>query len=69
MMFFPNPTGRSTVYFRDDRLNTAPGRTVIDKQTGQEISLRRKHSLFFVPMEYWGPIVAVGGLLLAFSAK
>ncbi len=27
MMFFPNPTGRSTVYFRDDRLNTAPGRT------------------------------------------
>lgn len=26
MMFFPNPTGRSTVFFRDDRLNAAPMR-------------------------------------------
>lgn len=59
----------AAIWFLGKKFNTAPGRTVIDKQTGQEISLRRKHSLFFVPMEYWGPIVAVGGLLLAFSAK
>lgn len=57
------------IWFLGKKFNTAPGRTMIDKQTGKEVVLRRKHSLFFVPMEYWGPIVAVIGLLIAFSAK
>lgn len=59
----------AAIWFLGKKFNTAPGRAVIDKQTGKEIVLRRKHSLFFVPMEYWGPIIAAGGLLMAFAAK
>jgi hypothetical protein len=47
------------------RLNRGPGRTVIDKQTGREevIGGPGRHRLFFVPMQYWGPILAVGALV------
>ena len=31
-------------------------RVVVDKATGKEITLRQSHSLFFIPMFYWGPI-------------
>jgi hypothetical protein len=37
-------------------LRTRPARVLVDKATGQEVVLRRRHSLFFVPMFYWGPI-------------
>src|SRR5262245_10828659 len=33
-------------------------RTVIDKETGQEIVLRSSHSLFFVPVQLW-PVIYV----------
>src|SRR6266404_2633362 len=33
-----------------------PARIVVDKATGKEIALRPRHSLFFIPMFYWGPI-------------
>lgn len=37
-------------------------RTVIDKETGRELVLRSRHTLFFIPMEYWGAILVVGGI-------
>jgi hypothetical protein len=38
---------------------------VIDKTTGKEIVLdRANHRLFFIPMYYWGPILAVIGAVL-----
>jgi ABC-type amino acid transport system permease subunit len=39
-------------------------RTLIDKQTGEEVIMKPSHSLFFIPMDYWGPILAVVGLAL-----
>jgi hypothetical protein len=33
-----------------NHLETRPGRVVIDKTTGQELRLRDKHDLFFVPL-------------------
>jgi hypothetical protein len=42
-------------------LRNRPAKVLIDKATGQEVVLRRRHSLFFVPMFYWGPIfIAMG---------
>src|SRR5690242_3530938 len=41
------------VYLIGRHLNHKPGRAVIDKATGREIILKRTHSLFFIPMEYW----------------
>ncbi|MGE5516172.1 MAG: hypothetical protein ACM31D_10165 [Bacteroidota bacterium] len=37
-------------------------RVVVDKETGQELVLRSRHTLFFIPMEYWGAILVVGGI-------
>jgi hypothetical protein len=39
-----------------------PARIVIDKATGRELALRRRHSLFFIPMFYWGPIFIAMGI-------
>jgi len=39
---------------------------VIDKATGKEMALdRSNHSLFFIPMHLWGPILAVIGVVLS----
>jgi hypothetical protein len=49
------------------RLNSEPGRVLIDKASGQEITLRRRHTLFFVEMQYWAIPIALFGLYYAFS--
>ena len=46
-------------------LNRAPGRLLVDKKTGQEILLRRRHSLYWVPMQWWSfPLAALGIILM-----
>jgi hypothetical protein len=49
-------------------LRSRPARTVIDKKTGKEMVLRRSHSLFFIPMVYWGPIFIAMGLYFLIQA-
>jgi hypothetical protein len=49
-------------------LRKRPAQIVIDKATGQEIALRRSHSLFFIPMIYWGPIFIAMGLYQVFKS-
>jgi hypothetical protein len=49
-------------------LRTRPARVVIDKATGREMVLRRSHSLFFIPMIYWGPIFLAMALYEAVQA-
>lgn len=46
------------------RLNGRPGRTLVDQATGQQVTLRARHDLFFITMEYWAPLLAVAGVLL-----
>lgn len=46
-------------------LRKRTARTVIDKQTGQELVIdRATHRLFFIPMHHWGPILLVIGAVL-----
>ena len=48
-------------------LHKKGGRTVIDKATGQEMTLGGDDALFFIGMRYWGPIlVAVAVAVLAY---
>jgi hypothetical protein len=51
------------------RLNSTPGRVVIDKETGQELTLRQHHSLFFVPMQYWAIPIVLFGLYEALARR
>ena len=45
-------------------LNSRNAKTHIDKETNQEITIKNKHSLFFIPMEYWGVILIFCSILL-----
>ena len=46
-------------------LRKRTARTVIDKQTGQEIVLdRSNHNFFFIPMHFWGPLLLVIGVIV-----
>jgi len=43
-----------------------PGRQLIDPQTGQVVMLRKKHTLFWIPMQYFGIILALAGIVRLF---
>jgi hypothetical protein len=50
-------------------LNRSPAdRTLVDPNTGEQVVLKSgtRHAFFFMPMEYWGPIIAVLGIVLLF---
>lgn len=38
------------------------GRILIDPETGQQVVLRKSHTLFFIPMIYWAPVLIVIGV-------
>lgn len=41
-------------------------RTLVDPETGEAVVLRRRHSLFFIPVQYWSiPCVILAVVLLA----
>jgi hypothetical protein len=44
-------------------LNRRGARTLVDPATGQRVVLRPNHSLFFLPMEYWAPILGAGAVV------
>jgi hypothetical protein len=35
------------------------GQPATDPQTGQQVLIKGQHSLFFIPMQYWGPLIVV----------
>lgn len=49
------------------RLNSAPGRVLIDPRDNSRVVLRRTHSLFWIPLQYWGPISAVLAMCVALA--
>ncbi|WP_200845185.1 hypothetical protein [Roseomonas sp. 18066] len=44
------------------RLNGGPGRELIDARTGQRLILRPRHSLFWIPMQYWSVLSLLAAL-------
>ncbi len=46
------------------QLAARPGRDMIDKATGEEITLREHHTMFFVPLKYWGMLYGVLGVVV-----
>jgi len=45
------------------RLNRAPGRELVDPSTGERVVLRRRHTLFWIPMEYLSVLLALAALV------
>ena len=45
---------------------SGPGRTLVDLKTGQPVVIKKKHTLFWIPMEYFAivlVVVAIGMLI------
>ena len=57
------PAGVMT-WFVGRRMNRAATRTLIELATGREVVVRRDHSLFFLRVEWWGPIMVVVGVVV-----
>lgn len=51
-------------WFIGKKWNEVEGRTMIDKASGQEITITPNHSLFWIKMQYWGPICGILGLII-----
>ena len=46
--------------------DSRPGKIVIEKETGKEIELKQKHTLFFAPMRYWAYGLGIFGVISLF---
>ena len=57
--------GAGLVYWLSVALDK-PGRTLIDPQTGQTVILRKRHTLFWIPLQYIAAIAAVVALGMLF---
>lgn len=67
----PTPTGVVLVWivavganwWLGTRLNGRPGRELVDPRTGERVILRPRHTLFWIPMQYYSvPMVLLGAL-------
>lgn len=58
------PAGILT-WFVGKRMNRDSERTLVDPKTGEPVVIRNDHSLFFVRVEWWGPIMVVAGIISA----
>ncbi|MGQ1888959.1 hypothetical protein ACT29H_00805 [Thermophagus sp. OGC60D27] len=42
-------------------------RIVTDNKTGQKLIIKRNHSLFWIPMQYWGIIFSIVGIIILYQ--
>ncbi|WP_374018172.1 hypothetical protein ABU162_29750 [Paenibacillus thiaminolyticus] len=51
------------IWYMGKALNAKSGKVLVDVDTGERYQMGTEHSLFFIPMHYWGPV----GLVIGFS--
>jgi hypothetical protein len=56
------------IYWLAARIDRRPARTLIDKESGQEVVLRERHTMFFIPLRSWAWVYAVGGVIVTLAA-
>ncbi len=55
------------VFFVGKHLNAKPGKVLIDPETNEEVELKSKHTLFWVPMEWFALVIAASGIYTFFK--
>lgn len=53
----------TVVWFLGKSLNKNTERILLDPKTGQEVKIVNTHSLFWIRVEYWAPILVVFGII------
>jgi hypothetical protein len=43
-------------------LDRREARVLLDPITGEQVVLKQSNTLFFIPMRWWGPILAIGSV-------
>jgi hypothetical protein len=59
----------AVVYRVAAMLDRQPGRTMIDKATGEEVVLKNRHTLFFIPIRFWHYVYLGLGVVVLFVKK
>lgn len=55
------------VWFVGRKLNSKPAKVLMDPQTNQEVILKNKHTMFWIPMEYYAILFAIGAAGILFN--
>lgn len=64
---FGTLVGAGLVWLIGEKLN-GPGRSLLDPQTGQTVVLRKRHTLFFIPLQMLAialAVIAIGILIFS----
>ena len=51
------------------KLNNQEGKLLIDPETNQQIRLVKKHTLFWIPMQYWAPLSIAFAVYMTYFFK
>ena len=57
----------AVVWFLGVKLNSTPGQVLVDPKTGQQFEFKKKHTIFWVPMQWFSTAIAAMALYLAFK--
>jgi hypothetical protein len=49
--------GGAFSWFMGNKWNNIEGQVFVDKETNEEVEFKPNHSLFWIPMQYWGYIL------------
>jgi len=58
-------TGIFSWYF-GKKWNTKNERIVVDEKTGQRLKIKNNHTIFWIPMQYWGIVFFAFGIIILF---
>jgi hypothetical protein len=54
-------------WFFGKKWNSKNERILVDEKTGERLSLKNNHSLFWIPLQYWGVIFGALGIIILFQ--
>jgi len=57
------------IYFIGNKLNNKPGRLLTDPETNEQVILKDTHDLFWIPLQYWGFIIAGISIFMYMHSK
>ncbi|QJQ00237.1 hypothetical protein [Herbaspirillum rubrisubalbicans] len=49
------------------KLNSSPSQLLVDPKTGQQFEFKKKHTIFWIPMQWFSPVIAAIAMYAAFK--
>lgn len=54
----------AAVWFAGAKLNGGPTQTLVDPKTGVQYEFKRKHTIFWIPMQWLSPVLGAAALFV-----